>query len=412
MDRDGQAQVERRRRRKPVGHAARVTAAPLCRATGCAGPSGQPTRGSKVRNVVSYIDSKCREHFKPGPKICVDESTMGFKGRVSFKCYNPQKPTKWGLRVYILADCATGYVSAFEPYYGSTTTESLARPELPFTCRIVLHLLDKVQCASPGRGYHLYTDRFYTSPTLAEELLSQDVRLTGTVMTNRKNMLQQLKKKMKKGDVVAYRQGNSFMVLAWQDKRQVTMLSSHHNPSMKAVTRTQARGQTVTLQKPVVICDYTENMGAADRADHYCASYAFSRKSLKWWRKLFSWMLEVFIVNSYLLMKMQLDAKGLKGQKHLQYCRKLIEQLVGDLRMQPKKRGPASQSDCEEQLDGRQHFIYKLSERSSKDCAVCSDRKTKGGKRETVFFCNTCSKHPGLHPGECFEKYHTLAKFR
>ncbi|XP_040072197.1 piggyBac transposable element-derived protein 4-like [Ixodes scapularis] len=233
------------------------------------GPSGQPTRGSKVRNVVSYTDPKCREHFKPGPKICVDESTVGFKGRVSFKCYNPQKPTKWGLRVYILADCAIGYVSAFEPYYGSTTTESLPRPDLPFTCRIVLHLLDKVQCASPGRGYHLYTDRFYTSPTLADELLSQDIKLTGTVMTNRKNMPQHLKKKMKKGDVVAYRQGNSFMTLAWQDKRQVTMLSSAHNPSMKAVTRTQAHGQTVTLQKPVVICDYTENMGAVDRADHY-----------------------------------------------------------------------------------------------------------------------------------------------
>ncbi|KAM7302856.1 hypothetical protein ISCGN_018364 [Ixodes scapularis] len=231
-------------------------------------------------------------------------------------------------------------------------------------------------------------------------------------MTKRKNMPQQLKKKMKKGDVVAYRQGNSFMDLAWQDKRQVTMLSSAHNPSMKAVTRTQAHGQTVTLQKPVVICDYTENMGAVDRANHYCTSYAFSRKSLKWWRKLFFWMLEVSIVNSYLLMKMQMDAKGLKGQKHLQYRRKLIEQLVGDLRVRPKKRGPASQSDCEERLDGRQHFIYKLPERSSKDCAVCSDRKTKGGRRETVFFCNTCSKHPSLRPGECFKKYHTLTKFR
>lgn len=50
-------------------------------------------------------------------------------------------------------------------------------------------------------------------------VLSQDVRLTETVMTNRKNMPQQLKKKMKKGDVVAYRQGNMFMALACQGKR-------------------------------------------------------------------------------------------------------------------------------------------------------------------------------------------------
>lgn len=271
----------------------------------------RPTRGSKVRNVVKYIDIKCREHFKAGPKICVDESTVGFKGRISFKCYNPQKPTKWGLRVYVLADCATGYVSAFEPYYGSTTTESLCRPDLPFTCRIVLHLLEKVMHASGGSGYHMYTDRFYTSPQLAEECLAQDVLLTGTVMTSRKNMPQQLKKKMKKGDVAAYRQGNSYMALAWHDKCQVTVVSSAHNPATKQVTR-QARGQTLTLDKPIVICDYTDNMGAVDRADHYIASYSFTRKSIKWWRKLFFWILEVSIVNSFLLMKMEQAAHGQK----------------------------------------------------------------------------------------------------
>lgn len=31
--------------------------------------------------------------------------------------------------------------------------------------------------------------------------------------------------------------------------------------------------------------DDAGDMGAVDRADHYCASYAFSRKSMKWWRK-------------------------------------------------------------------------------------------------------------------------------
>lgn len=77
------------------------------------------------------------------------------------------------------------------------------------------------------------------------------------------------------------------MALAWRDKRQVTMLSSAHNASRKEVPRKIAGGKTLTLKKPVVICDYTENMGAVDRADHYCASYAFSRMSMKWRKKLF-----------------------------------------------------------------------------------------------------------------------------
>lgn len=30
------------------------------------------------------------------------------------------------------------------------------------------------------------------------------------------------------------------------------------------------------VEKPIAISDYTEHMGALDRADHYCASYSFS----------------------------------------------------------------------------------------------------------------------------------------
>ena len=34
-------------------------------------------------------------------------------------------------------------------------------------------------------------------------------------------------------------------------------------------------------------------------ADQLCTSYNFARKSVKWWRKLFFWLLEICIVNSY-----------------------------------------------------------------------------------------------------------------
>lgn len=70
--------------------------------------SGRRTCGSKVRDVGFYVDAKCREHFNASLKYCIDESTVGFKGRVSFECYNPQKPTKWGMRIHAFADCLTG----------------------------------------------------------------------------------------------------------------------------------------------------------------------------------------------------------------------------------------------------------------------------------------------------------------
>ena len=39
-----------------------------------------------------------------------------FKGRIGFKQYMKDKPTKWGIKVFVLADATNGYVKAFQVY--------------------------------------------------------------------------------------------------------------------------------------------------------------------------------------------------------------------------------------------------------------------------------------------------------
>jgi len=72
----------------------------------------------KIDIMVKHVKSKSMEYFIQGQDTAIDETTIGFKGHASFRMYNPQKPTKWGLHVYTLADSATGYIVTFEPYYG------------------------------------------------------------------------------------------------------------------------------------------------------------------------------------------------------------------------------------------------------------------------------------------------------
>ena len=80
-------------------------------------------------------------------------------------------------------------------------------------------------------GYDLYTDRFYTSPMLVEELLRVETTLTGTVMTNRKNMPAATKcSKQRRGDVSTYSKGK-MVVMQWTDKRMLTTLTSKHDNS-------------------------------------------------------------------------------------------------------------------------------------------------------------------------------------
>ena len=364
------------------------------------------TRGSKMKNFVSYIQEKCLQNFTPRQNIAVDESTVGFKGRIAFKTYNPQKPSKWGLRVYVLSDSESGYVSAFEPYFGKTTTDSLSRPDMPFTSRIVLHLVCKLLAKVGGSGYHVYTDRFYTSYTLAKELLQNRVHLTGTVQKNRVGLPSEIKRlRLQNLQIRAYRHPEGILTLGWQDRRLILMLSTWHNVDTVPHHRWR-QGRQEDVEKPVVICDYTSHMGAVDRSDHYCASYSFTRKTLRWWRKLLFWLIEVCMVNSFLLYK---EVHQLHEARHLRYRNNVIVQLVGEIRNKDPNRGRPSTSDAAERLNKAPHFIAKGPRGHNKNCMVCS---SKEDRKTTLFFCETCQRKPGLHPGECFKKYHTQVNYK
>jgi hypothetical protein len=51
------------------------------------------------------------EFYSPTQYLSADESTVNFKGCMVFKMYNPQKPTKWGLSTYVIADSTNGFVA-------------------------------------------------------------------------------------------------------------------------------------------------------------------------------------------------------------------------------------------------------------------------------------------------------------
>jgi hypothetical protein len=121
------------------------------------------------------------EHTKAIPKIlftrkkcCLWWINRWFEGqKISFKTFNPKKPTKCGLRLFVLPDSETGYVHSIIPYYGKITGEvcNLPYPDKPFTTRIVLSLMDCLRLSVSGIwGYLLFTDRYYSSVDLAKEL--------------------------------------------------------------------------------------------------------------------------------------------------------------------------------------------------------------------------------------------------
>lgn len=65
---------------------------------------------SSLANMLSYT---FRFHYKPHRELTVDEAMVAFNGRHFLKQYVPSKPTKWGFKVWSLADATNGYVFVY-----------------------------------------------------------------------------------------------------------------------------------------------------------------------------------------------------------------------------------------------------------------------------------------------------------
>lgn len=364
-----------------------------------------PARGDKIQPLLNMLLAKFQEYYIPFEHISSDESMIGFKGRVIFRQYIPKKPTKWGILARTLADSCTGYMLNIHLYYGANNDPE---PDdgLTKTSRAVVNLAEPYL----DKGYHVYADRLYNSVALTQALDNRRTYLTGTILPNRKNLPPQLRAAMNAGEIRAFRHDN-LMVLNWKDKRLVTVISSCYKGDETVMVNVRGRAEQ-QVRKPQVVTRYNEFMGGVDLCDQYNQYHSFCRRSLKWWKKVFFWLIEVCVTNSFILYKLT-RPPPVPGQPVVRYTRlKFRKALVSALvpkPADPPRVGRPSDGPPLQRLNNTFH-VLELS-RTKTDCRVCSDR-SRGVRHETLWICTTCTDRPHLHPGNCYVRYHTVRDYK
>ena len=149
-------------------------------------------------------------------------------------------------------------------------------------------------------------------------------------------------------------------------------------------------------------------MLGVDKLDQLMSYFSFLHKSVKWWRKVFFWMVEVAVVNSYILYKQTMVQQGNRPLTHLGFRRELIKSLAEPLQLTVVPRQQSAPSL--QRLQQVPHFLEKGSKR--RDCWVCSNREEDGTRHLTMYFCTTCTDHPALCPAPCYKIYHTQRSYR
>ena len=242
-----------------------------------------------------------------------------WRGHLSFKVYNPDKPHKYGIKAYMICDSHTGYCVKFKLYTGKTglpVTEHGATYDLVFG----------IMKGYFGQGYILYMDNYYSSLQLYWDLWISGVSATGTLRENRRGIPAILKDAPCKGKGSACVAHNKeLMILKFLDRKIVHLITTTEKAAFVATGKNDPQTQE-QIKKPAVVIKYDKNMGGVDHSDQMVSYATFSSWTLKWWKRVIFHFISLATLNAYLLYKERVG----KGNAMLprQFRKKLVKEII------------------------------------------------------------------------------------
>lgn len=405
-------------------------------------PKGQPDHDPlfEVRKLLDLVTPRFEDQFNLHEEVSIDEAMIPFKGRLSFKQYLPNKPTKWGIKVFVLADACTGYTKRIQIYTGKNTNLEAA-VKTGLTTRLCLDLVKGLE----SDHIKLFVDNFYTSPSLFIRLYRKGVNACGTARSNCAHFPKQLivskdQKKVKVGPktpnahrqtalrrvgrgYISHRASGPLLATVWVDKRVIYFLTTMHRAKPHATVRRRGpEGRREDKECPPCLPDYQKYMRGVDRGDQLQSYYYSGRRSVKWWKRVFTYIIEASALNAYILDGYRLpppqpsaatsDSPSAEDspptlqhrRDSLQFRIALAHELIGDYSGK-KHVGRRIVTDSLRRNRSLTHLPLSVAE--VKQCALCNRRRQR---HETHIKCTACQVHLCIQQQRnCFHDYHTLS---
>jgi hypothetical protein len=371
------------------------------------------------------------------------------------------KPIKCGIKVFVMCS-ADGYVNSFEVYQGKGAGRKS-------THRLVVEdLIPLLPEDVRERGIVLYADNWYSSVGLAVDLKhnygidfvgtyapkkgapagpdsfpfrrltasEQGVIDRGKLRRATKRIMPSSGESKKKVTVQAH---------LWKDSKTVGVIdtrfigpATEKGSSVKRTIRGKYKGVTINCHDAILA--YLEHYGAVDRADRGIADFTTSRKSNRWYMRVFFWILDAALWNMWVIAKYMIespeatdewkkyDTKENRGTVSGRYLFMLdvadclmdwaagaaIEKAGGerkDVRWLKNEAGNSTPSAQEKKKPGPNPNHRLVAQPGRRPCAVCYGKQPKvlsqDEKRKKCRYtrdkCNVCGTYMC---DDCFVAHH------
>ncbi|CAK6973186.1 piggyBac transposable element-derived protein 4-like [Scomber scombrus] len=274
-----------------------------------------------MSEVWGKFVENCIACYKPGANITVDEQLFPTKAWCRFTQYMANKPDKFGIKFWIAADVESKYMLNAFPYLGRDPR----RPaKLSVGENVVMRLVEPFM----GRGRNITTDNFFTSLTLAKNLLRKNTSLVGTVNKARREIppsVQQQRGELFSTMVLKYER-TTLTIYQGKPRKNVALLSSMH--------------QSVSIgsdpkKKPETVSFYNSTKFGVDVLDEMARLYSVKGATRRWPVAVFYNLLDMAAINAHILYQKCLSSNVAR--------RAFILQLAKELRAEHicAKAGPA-----------------------------------------------------------------------
>ncbi|XP_021953595.1 piggyBac transposable element-derived protein 3 [Folsomia candida] len=341
-----------------------------------------------------------------GKDLCTDESLFPFKGRLSFKQYNPKKRSRFGVKLFLIEDCAIQFVLDVLPYQGKSTqiTDRSWIEAVGFGGAAVLTLLQSFL----DSGSRVIVDNWFHSLKLARMLKDRLTYVLVTVQKRRKGMPKTVRmtRKLHKGEIETFSDGEVF-IERWMDRREVLLLNTLMPHGMTESPSTNPTNQRL---KPDTVLLYNKTMGGVDNVDKTIKPNQSLRKSYKWYKKVAFYLVELAVYNSMIIYNAtQNDRAGFRRLNYEAVVKSIIQNILIKFPVPRKPRVRPSQSRSSVPLTSIHIPERVLKENGYPSKSNCFHCRTKLGKRTvTQFKCTGCEKRLciGSSVFNCFKFHH------
>ncbi|XP_033897385.3 piggyBac transposable element-derived protein 4-like [Acipenser ruthenus] len=366
----------------------------------------QHDRLFRLRPLLDSLLLSCKTYYHPRQNLSIDERMVASKARIGFKQYMKAKPTKWGFKLFVLADAHNGYTCDFNIYTGKS--KSVSGKGLSYDS-----VMNLIKVSYLGTGYHLYVDNFYTSTTLFQDLYKLKFGACGTIRENRQGFPRTkenaIPKKADRG-TIRWIRSDKLLYTKWMDTREVTMCSSIHkvytgDKVQRRVRNEDGSWRTRNIPVPTPVKAYNQHMGGVDLSDALIKYYNMAQKTKKWYKNIFYNFIDIAVVNSFMLHKELAQAQTTKALSHKTFREELCKQLV-DIGLVEQEASASTDKLCVpvaitkgKELDPSMKASF-----GRRHCALCNEGKLRN---KTPWKCEACDVPLCvIVDRNCFKKWH------